>query len=73
VNLPKLEHAAVAALVGFGLFNPARAAQQQVTVEDMNVFYGVVPAEMVQKRAEMHPARVRKNYKHLVVALVDRR
>lgn len=62
--------------LGFGLLTSGHAADQKLTVEDVDVFYGVVPVELVQKQAEknapaMHEGRVRKNFRHLVVALYD--
>lgn len=70
-----IRKALVGMFLGFAL--AAQGAEQRLVVDDMEVYYGVVPAELVQKRLdktteEMHAKRVRKTSRHLVVALVDK-
>ncbi|NDP48354.1 MAG: hypothetical protein GZ085_08175 [Sulfuriferula multivorans] len=56
---------------------PASAAELSMTVDGMEIYYGVVPAEVIRKQTEkhdpkMHPGRwLRTGSHHLTVALFD--
>lgn len=52
------------------------AAEQKLTIDDMEVFYGIMPAEIVrqtpvQGSGVRHRGRGHKNARHLIVALFD--
>jgi len=61
----------------FVLAAPAGAAGQGLTVDGMEVFYGVVPAEVIRKQTDKHdPSMHRKRAwrsgsHHLVVSIYD--
>ncbi len=61
----------------FAAQGPAGAAGPGKTVDGMEVFYGVVPAEVIGKRADIHDARMHGSKRlgadaqHLVVSVLD--
>lgn len=62
--------------LGLVMVSASGAAEQKLMVDGMEVFYGIVPLEIVKKTADkhgsdMHGRRSRKNFRHLVVTLVD--
>lgn len=71
-----IRHFLVPLVIGFCVASAPNAAEQKLTVDDTEVYYGIVPAEIVKKHPDkdsssMHGKRTRQNYRHLVVALFD--
>lgn len=56
---------------------PAAAAEQGKTVDGMDIYYGVVPAEVIRKQTEKHDPKMHRRRwlhtgsHHLAVALFD--
>ena len=66
-------------LFGLSLAQAAQAGEQKLKVDDMQLFYGIVPAESANKQAGMDKSHahgrwwMNKHLRHLVVALFDAR
>lgn len=76
MTYPAFRHIITLLIIGLFVATGANAAEQKLTVDDMEVYYGIVPAEIVKKQANketgaMHDGQSRKRSRHLVVALFD--
>ena len=76
MNCVVIRRALVAVAVSLAATLAGSAAEQTLTVDGMEVFYGIMPAEIVRQTPVQgsgvgHRGRERKNARHLVVALFD--
>ncbi len=76
---PLIRHCLLASAFCFAAMGSAGAAGPGNAVDGMKVFYGVVPAEVIGKRADVHDpkmhggASARSSSRHLVVSVLDAR